>query len=87
MDGIMKHRGIGESFFSINETFFHGVGPLQTLGSGFASGQGLVEWLKSMGGVLDERMVKVNHADEPLEALDIDQLGVSLDGLDLCWQR
>ena len=68
---MMEHRGIGESFLGIDETSFHGVGPLQTLGSGFTSGQGLVEWMKSMGGVLDERMVKVNHADEPFEGLDI----------------
>ena len=40
-----------------------------------------------MGGVLDERMVKVNHANEPFEGLNIERLGVVMDGLDLCWQR
>ena len=45
LDRMMEKRGVGESFLGTDEPFFHGVGPLQTFGSGFTTRQSLIEWL------------------------------------------
>jgi hypothetical protein len=47
----------------------------------------LIEWFESPGGVWYETVVKVYHSDEPLERLDINRLGISLDGFDFGWER